>query len=130
MRLLLDTHTAIWAISDSTRLPEYVLRMIADPSNESFVSAVSVLEIAIKRRLGRASAPQVSTTLALQTFAASDFAMLDVTATHAAALEDLPLLHGDPFDRLLVAQALTEPLRLLTHDRALARYSDTVIYFG
>ncbi len=56
--------------------------------------------------------------------------MLDVTAVHAAAVETLPLIHGDPFDRLLVAQALTEPLRLLTHDKALARYSDTVICFG
>ena len=56
--------------------------------------------------------------------------MLNVTAAHAAAVEALPLIHGDPFDRLLVAQALTEPLRLITHDRMLERYSDTIICFG
>ncbi len=130
MRLLLDTQTAIWAISDSTRLPEPILQTIANPANAIFVSAASVLEIAIKRRLGRASAPRVSTTKALQTFADSGFVMLEVTAAHAAAVETLPLPQADPFDRLLLAQALTEPLRLLTHDKTLARCSDTVIGFG
>lgn len=129
MRLLLDTHVAIWAISDSGRIPQPERRMLEDPANVVFVSAVSILEIAIKRRLGRASAPPMTTYEAMSAFASTNFAMLNVTAAHAAAVENLPLLHGDPFDRLLVAQALIEPLRLLTHDKMLASYSDTVICF-
>ena len=67
---------------------------------------------------------------AIKAFAAAGYTMLEVTAEHAVVVEALPLLHGDPFDRLLIAQALTEPLRLVTHDKALARYSDTVLCFG
>lgn len=67
---------------------------------------------------------------ALAAFAFTNLGLLDVTAAHAAAVESLPLLHGDPFDRLLIAQALHEPMRLLTHDRMLASYSDTVLCFA
>ena len=104
--------------------------MIADPSNQVFVSAVNVWEVAVKRPLARRTSPSISGEGAIAAFAAAGCTMLDVTAVHAAAVETLPRLHDDPFDRLLIAQALTEPLRLLTHDRALACYSDTVICFG
>lgn len=129
MRLLLDTHTAVWAISDSERIPALAQRLITDPDNQVFVSAISVLEIAIKRRLGRASAPRMSAQDAIHAFVDTGFKMLDVTAAHAIAVEDLPRRHDDPFDLLLVAQALREPMRLLTHDRTLLAYSDTVIHF-
>ena len=74
--------------------------------------------------------PPITANTAYEKSTVADFKMLDVTAAHASAVEVLSNLHGDPFDRLLVAQALSEPLRLLTHDKALDRYSGTVICFG
>ena len=130
MRLLLDTHVAIWSLSATDHLEERELRLINDTSNEIFVSAVVILEIAVKKSLGRATAPPFTGKDAMEGFASIGFSILDVTAAHAAAVGDLPWIHRDPFDRLLIAQALTEPLRLLTHDKMLARYSDTVICFG
>jgi PIN domain nuclease of toxin-antitoxin system len=130
MRLLLDTHIALWALSAVENLTDEGRALIADPSNQIFVSAVNVWEIAVKRPLHRADTPLISAEDAMAAFAAAGYTMLDITASHAAAVETLPTIHGDPFDRLLVAQAMTEPLRLLTHDKILARYSDTVICLG
>ena len=119
MRVLLDTHVALWALTDDARLPPVARRLIAEPRSEVWVSAASVWEIAIKHRLGRGDMP-ISGDQALQWFNAAGYAVLAISAAHAAATED-------PFDRLLVAQALAEPLRLITHDRAVAAYSDSVI---
>ena len=130
MKLLLDTHVALWAVSAVELLTDQGRNIIADESNQVFVSAVNIWEIAVKRPLGRRASPPMSGEEAIAAFAAAGYTMLNVTAIHGAAVETLPLIHGDPFDRLLIAQALTEPLRLLTHDKVLARYSDTVICFG
>jgi PIN domain nuclease of toxin-antitoxin system len=128
MRVLLDTQIAIWALTDTRRLNERAKTLIADYTNDVFVSAVSVWEIAIKFTLGkRASAPPFSGEVALDAFLAAGFQMLNVTPRHAARLDGLPPLHGDPFDRMLIAQALSEPLRLLTADRALAAYGAMVL---
>ncbi|MHB8766013.1 MAG: type II toxin-antitoxin system VapC family toxin [Deferrisomatales bacterium] len=126
MRVLLDTHVALWAIADSPRLPAEARRLILAPTSNLYVSAASVWEIAIKHGLGRGNMP-ISGVAANAFFAKAGYLTLPVTADHAAFVETLPPHHTDPFDRLLVAQALTEPMRLLTHDVALARYSDTVI---
>lgn len=126
MNLLLDTHIALWAIADSPRLPARARDLILAPANTVWVSAASVWEIAIKHSLGRGDMP-VSGPQALAYFEESGFLMLAVSAEHAATVGDLPNHHADPFDRLLAAQALAEPLRLLTHDAVLARYSDTII---
>lgn len=126
MNLLLDTHIALWAIADSPRLPARARELILAPGNTVWVSAASVWEIAIKHSLGRGDMP-VSGAQAMAYFEKSGFLLLGVSAEHAAAVGELPAHHADPFDRMLAAQALTEPLRLLTHDAALARYSDTVI---
>ena len=126
MRILLDTHVALWAIADDTRLPTMAHGLILDGQNEIFVSTASVWEIAIKHSLARRDMP-VSGKQAAAWFQQAGYVLLSVSATHAAAIEELPSLHADPFDRLIVAQALTEPLRLLTHDRTVARYSDTII---
>ena len=126
MRILLDTHVALWALVDDRRLPPPARQLIADPRTEFWVSAASVWEIAIKHRLGRDDMP-ISGAQALHWFGAAGYRVLAVAAEHAASTENLPALHADPFDRLLVAQALAEPLRLITHDRAVAAYSDTVI---
>lgn len=127
MRLLLDTHVAIWAISQPSVLPGRIRSLIADPDNSPHISAASILEISIKYRLGKRSAPPLSGTQALLAFREAGYALLDVRPEHAAAVGELPLLHGDPFDRLLAAQALVEPMRLMTHDKKLAAYSDTTI---
>ncbi len=126
MRLLLDTHVALWAITDDPRLPEKARTSIGDRSNQVYVSAASVWEIAIKHAVKRDDMP-VSGSQALAFFRASGYELLDITAAHAASVETLPALHSDPVDRLIVAQALSEPLRLMTRDAMLARYSDTII---
>jgi PIN domain nuclease of toxin-antitoxin system len=129
VRLLLDTHIALWALVDDPRLPATARGLIGDPANDIVVSAATLWEIAIKHALAR-GAPNdmpIPAQRALELFRASGYEALDITPPHVLALETLPPLHGDPFDRMLVAQALAEPLRLLTHDARIARYSDTVI---
>ena len=129
MRLLLDTHIALWAITDDRRLSRHARELIGDPQNESLVSVASLWEIAIKhaRIRGAPNDMPVSAVEALQYFRAADYAMLDIASAHVLALQDLPWLHGDPFDRMLLAQAVAEPLRLLTHDRQIQRYGHPVI---
>lgn len=126
MRLLLDTHIALWAIGGSSRLPARARELIMTPDNIVYVSAVSIWEIAIKFAAGRRSAPTFGASQAIESFKDAGYEQLDVTAAHAAAVETLPLLHGDPFDRLLVAQAVNEPLQLVTHDRLVAAYGRMV----
>ncbi len=129
MRLLLDTHVAIWVLVSPHLLNDRIRGLIAAAEDGVHVSAVSVWEIAIKHALKKRDAPPFSGTEAVGYFRQGGFKLLGVTPEHAAAVETLPLLHGDPFDRLLIAQALTEPLRLVTHDTKLAAYSDTIITF-
>lgn len=125
MRLLLDTHVALWAVAQRDRLPKGAAEAIGAPDNRIFVSAVSLWEIAIKHSLRRGAADDmpIPATEAKGYFEAAGYELLAVSADHAAAVDELPPLHGDPFDRLLVAQALHEPLRLITHDRKVAAYS-------
>jgi PIN domain nuclease of toxin-antitoxin system len=127
MRLLLDTHVFVWALSLPHRLPGHIAQLMSNPENNIHVSAASIWEIAIKRPLGRMGAPSMSSSDAVELCQESGFGILAISAIHAMAVESLPLLHADPFDRLIVAQALTEPMRLITHDRQLAAYSDTII---
>lgn len=127
MRLLLDTHVAIWAISLPERIPGQIRAMIVDESNHVAVSAVAVWEIAIKRPLRRADPPPISAQQAIAEFTAASFALLDVTPTHAAFVEQLPLVHGDPFDRLMLAQAIVEDMQLVTFDRRLAQYDVPIL---
>jgi len=126
MRVLLDTHIALCAVSDSPHLPSLARELIVDPSNEIWVSAASVWEIAIKHALGREAMP-ISGKEAVHWFGVSGYRDLSITSRHTAAVEELPHIHTDPFARLLVAQAHTEPLRLLTHDKTVAQYSELVI---
>lgn len=126
MRLLLDTHVFLWAVAASPLLKPAARRFI-ERADAVYVSAASVWEIAIKARLGRIVADPQELAAAI---AASGFVELPVTAVHAAGVGRLELHHHDPFDRLLIAQALAEPLRLLTADETLARYSDLVVRVG
>lgn len=129
MRLLLDTHVALWAITDDARLTSRARELIMAESAEIFISAVVLWEIAIKHALGRTgpSAMPVSGAQAQAWFEASNFRSLSITAAHTLAVETLPPHHADPFDRLLIAQAITEPMRLLTHDAAMAAYGELVL---
>ena len=131
MNLLLDTHVALWAITADPRLPANVETLIADPRNSVAVSAASVWEISIKHLLdrGRPNDMPISGSQAIGYFRAAGYRLLDISPEHAAAVETLPALHADPFDRLLVAQALTEPMRLVTRDPMVAAYSPTIISF-
>lgn len=126
MNLLLDTHVALWAITDNPKLPEKARGLIESPVSSVWISAATVWEIAIKHSLRREDMP-VSGQDALRYFRDSGYGILPVQAEHAAAVEDLPRHHQDPFDRILVAQALVEPMRLMTHDPVMLRYGDTII---
>ena len=127
MRLLLDTHIALWAITDSPKLPKQVRELISMPATEVYVSAASVWEIAIKHSLGRSNMP-VSGAEASRYFTESGYILLPVTAEHAAATETLPPIHADPFDRMLVCQAILHGLAILTPDERIAQYPVRVIW--
>ncbi len=126
MRLLLDTHVAIWALSEPQRLPEPVRTSILD-AEAVLVSAASIWEISLKHGLQRASAPPFGSRQALEHFKDAGFDLLPVSAAHAAFVETLPPIHADPFDRILVAQAICENLPLVTADKAVAAYSASFI---
>lgn len=126
MRVLLDTHTAIWAVSASDRLPAHIAKRIAE-SEACYVSLCSIWEIAMKSAPGRRSTAPISASDALFEFEKAGFELLDIRLSHILAFAALSVDHGDPFDRLILAQALSEPLHLMTHDRKLAGASDLVI---
>jgi PIN domain nuclease of toxin-antitoxin system len=122
MRVLLDTHVFLWAVAGSPLLKPAARRVI-QAADEVHVSAASIWEVAIKARLGKIKADAAELVAAID---ASGFIELPVRAAHAAAVAVLAPHHNDPFDRLLIAQAMVEPLRFLTADAALAPYSDLV----
>ena len=125
MRLLVDTHVLLWAIAEPERLPASFRERLESPDNDVLFSAASIWELAIKLQIGRLKLPIAPDELAAAA-AGMGFDELPVTAAHAAGVHRLPLHHRDPFDRLLVAQAIHEPARFLTADQALTRYSDLV----
>lgn len=123
MRLLLDTHIFYWSFYERGRLSRKALKLIAG-AEAIFVSSASIWEIAIKVRLGKIKADPLEL---IEQIEASGFQELPVFSRHAALVADLPMHHTDPFDRLLIAQALSEPLHLVTVDAQLKPYSDLVI---
>lgn len=122
MRLLLDTHIFLWVVADDPRLSKAARRLITG-AEDVFVSSASIWEASIKAGLGKLDVDVNQLVLAIE---ASGFSELPVRAVHAALVHDLPDLHRDPFDRLLVAQAMYEPLRLVTADGHLSGYTDLV----
>jgi len=123
MRILIDTQIFIWAVIDSEKLDARARRIMLE-AEEVFVSSASIWEIAIKTRLGKLEGNPDEFA---QAIVRSGFRELAVTSRHAAKVYDLPPYHRDPFDRLLIAQAISEPLRLMTADKVLARYSELVM---
>jgi len=114
-RLLLDTHVVLWWLQGSDRLKDSVVVLLKDATNEVFVSAASVWEIAIKQGLGKLEAPDDLLDLIEQ----SGFEALSISSFHAEQAGRLPLAHKDPFDRMLIAQAQAEGLILVTHNEAI-----------
>jgi PIN domain nuclease of toxin-antitoxin system len=129
MRLLLDTHTLLWALTDPKHLSPRVRSLIADGRNEIGFSAAAILEIAVSRAAGRRNAPKVPGERVAGLARQAGYEMLPVTDAHAAAVETIAPFHGDPFDRLLLAQAQIEGFQLVTHDEALAAYDNRTILF-
>ncbi|MCY1307333.1 Ribonuclease VapC22 [compost metagenome] len=123
MRVLLDTHILLWALADSSRLSTRARRLIEDAS-EVYVSAASFWEMAIKISLGKLD---VDLDAVRDGCRESGFTELPIGIEHTLAIRDLANHHRDPFDRILVATALTEPMRLITADPQVASYTDLAV---
>ena len=121
MRLLLDTHLLLWAAGSAARLSVAARELIDDPKNELLFSAASLWEIAIKRALRRDDF-QLDVRLLRRGLLNNGYRELAVTGEHAVAIEGLPPIHKDPFDRLLIAQSIIEGITLLTSDGLVAQY--------
>ncbi len=125
MRILLDTHLFLWLATDD-RKAKKSLRSRIESATEVYVSAASVWEVAIKHSLGKLDGDPADFHQAIKAFG---FRELPITGEHTLAVAKLPHIHKDPFDRLLIAQAMCEPLQLFTADALLAQYTDLVTVF-
>lgn len=121
MLLLIDTHLLLWAAVEPDRLPEAARKLIEEPRNSPLFSAASLWEVAIKRGLDRPDF-RVDPHLLRRGLLDNGYRELPITSQHAVAVDSLPPLHKDPFDRILVAQARTEGITLLTSDDRVAQY--------
>ncbi len=126
MNLLLDTHLLVWTASRSDRLSPVARELIGNPDNVLWFSAVSIWEIGIKRRLERPDF-QIDPERLRNQLLQNRYLEIDLTSEHGIAVQALPLLHRDPFDRALIAQATCEDLTLLTADRDIARYPGPIL---
>ena len=128
MQILLDTHALLWFLTDSPKLPKELRVRLTSPEQRVFYSSVSILEIAIKHSIRSDAMPcppeEVETDAE-----SSGLVQLPFTSNHAKIVGTLPWIHRDPFDRMLLAQARAESIKLLTHDETIARYGDGVMYF-
>jgi PIN domain nuclease of toxin-antitoxin system len=121
MKLLLDTHVLLWAAGQPERLPPAARTLLDDPRNEPMFSSASLWEIAIKSGLGRDDF-QVNARLLRRGLLDNGYGELPISSEHAVAIDGLPPIHRDPFDRLLVAQSMVEGITLLTSDPLVAQY--------
>ena len=120
MKLLLDTHILIWWLCDDSRLSPQEIDIVTNPDNLIFVSAAASWEIAVKQMIGKLDVPNDLRSA----LAANDFIELPITIQHTQSLYQLPSHHNDPFDRIMIAQALHEKLAFLTRDSKIHLYSD------
>ena len=118
MNILLDTHILIWALENNPALSEKARKAITTGGNMVFVSSASVWEISIKKSTGKLKVPDNL----LEELLSHRFSLLDINAEHAQLAGELPLIHKDPFDRMLVAQAMIEKLTLISYDPLIAQY--------
>lgn len=125
MKLLLDTHLLIWAADSIERVPVGARALMADQDNELLFSVASIWEVAIKRGLNRPDF-QVDARMLRRGLIDNGYCELPILSEHMVAIDALPLNHKDPFDRLLIAQAMVEGITLLTDDATLTQYSGPV----
>lgn len=128
MRLLLDTHAFLWWISDDERLTRRARRVISDESNDVFVSVVSAWEIVVKASLGRLELRKPASKLIPEQVEKNAFGVLPLHLSHTLVVENLPAHHRDPFDRLLVGQAFSEKIPIVTGDSLVAQYPIRAIW--
>jgi PIN domain nuclease of toxin-antitoxin system len=119
MKFLLDTHALLWWLADDSQLGRQARELVEDPGNDVLVSMVSLWEIAVKTRIGKLQADIKEITDAVQQ---EGFTLLDIGRTHLLTLAGLPMHHRDPFDHLLIAQAITEDATFISEDRHTAQY--------
>jgi len=124
MNYLLDTHVFLWMLGEPSRLTAAAAQAICNPDHTVCVSAVTAVEISIKRTLGKLSAPDHLSA----EIAARGLVELPLKYAHGEQMHQLPLHHQDPFDRMLVAQAIQEGLTLITHDRKLEPYGAKILW--
>ena len=124
MNLLIDTHILLWWLNDDKRLPEKAKHLIQQPLNDVYISHISLWEIQIKIMTGKLRADLDAI---LKQLPENNFIELPSRTNHIIALSQLPMHHQDPFDRMLIAQAISEPLHLITHDKNVALYSDLIL---
>ncbi len=123
MKLLLDTHILLWWLANDSALKPQVRQLIADPENAVFLSSVTLWEIWLKNSIGKLTLPADFE----ERLAKEKFESLPLAAAHTKAVASLPWLHRDPFDRMLVAQAMTANLRLLTVDETISAYGSMTL---
>jgi PIN domain nuclease of toxin-antitoxin system len=122
MKLLLDTHAFLWWITDNEELSPRAREVIADSRNELFLSAASGCEISIKTGLGRIQLPKTPDNFLLHQLSENAITPLSISIQHALHVLSLPDIHRDPFDRIIVAQAILEKMTILTRDAFIRRY--------
>ena len=124
MKILLDTHILLWWLNDDEKLSENARQLIMNSDNDIYVSHISLWEIQIKTMAGKLNA---DLGVIIQQLAKSNFQQLPSHTNHILVLAKLPPHHHDPFDRMLISQALSEPLHLITHDKNVSLYSESII---
>lgn len=124
MKLLIDTHILLWWLTDDEKLSENARQLIITPDNDIYISLASLWEIQIKAMAGKLKADLKAI---IQQLPENNFQQLPIHANHLLALGKLPRHHQDPFDRILIAQAIHEPMHLLSHDKNLSGYSELVV---
>ena len=123
MKLLLDTHTLIWWLANDSTLSQVAKKAISNPDNLVFISAASAWEMAIKKSLGKLDVPD---DLAIQ-IKNHNFQPLSITINHGLAIEKLPYHHNDPFDRMIIAQAICESMTIITRDKKFSSYKISIL---
>lgn len=123
MKILLDTHAFLWWMENNPTLSKQARKAIEDSSNMVFVSAITVLEIAIKKSIGKLTAPDNLE----EELVNNNFEQLPITIAHAQAVGSLPFHHADPFDRVLIAQTQIEALTLISRDNNIKKYGITIV---
>jgi PIN domain nuclease of toxin-antitoxin system len=119
VKILVDTHILLWWLQDDPKLSTRGKRELGDGENELYISCVSLWEMSIKRALGKLHVPDIL----MQVVANNNIGIIPVDVEHVASFANVPPLHSDPFDRMLVAQAITEGLTIMTHDKQITNYS-------